>query len=125
PVRIDAEKVLSRYSDGSASTLGILERVMRSPTSSYTTVLATQMLEKAAASSFNRKNPSATPTQQANQVKANVTRYQRFQIVLTGLTKSQDQSVSQQAKTTLARLKEWLGQGAPTSNIAQNPPPQP
>lgn len=130
--RTDAEGFLNRYGD--LGNLGILERVMRSGSASYATVLATQKVENSAQRYLSAPAASATaaqPTaqqqaQQAATLKKNISHFQRFVLVMQNLMLSSDNTVKEQARSSLSTLQNLLaaaqGSSAPNPDGPNNPP---
>lgn len=121
-VRQDAERYLIRYTD--LANIGYLESILRSPSQSYSTVVAAQKLETAALRylSRDRNGTGRQPTQNALTASANY--FRRFVTVLEGLTKSSNTSVKDQAGQTLRSLQTLLSNTqAPTAVPNQTQPP--
>lgn len=140
PVRLKAEGFLSNYTD--LSRLGIVERVLKSPSSTYATVVATQKLSTAANKllkpvSSNSTDPSTSgsttaPTTTANTsassvakqqatLQKNVTYFQRFVAILQELSHSGDANVVDQSKRTLAELQTLLANAGGSTQALDQP----
>jgi len=118
-VRQGAEQFLGYYG-GSLSYLSVLERILRAPSASYTTVLATQKLDQLASRYLNIK-PKTPTSGQSTTTPATpqyASHFRRFVAILTALTRSRDNTVQSQAQRSLTNLQALL---TPTGTTPTTP----
>lgn len=116
PAQKDAEGFADGYKE--IGRLPLLERVLRSSSGSFPTVLATQKVEASAEKHLNTANQQQQngAAQPAAPVRNYSTNFQRFVPVLNNLTKSKDQAIKDQAARTLGVLNNLLNNsGTPVS----------
>jgi hypothetical protein len=127
-VRRYAEGFVNQYAD--LGNLYLLERILRAPSTNFSTVLAAKKLELSVQRylSPEANKPPSDPTAQSTGQHSNAGYFQRFVVILESLVKSQDQEIAQQANTTLTDLRAHLTVGpadAPPATDQQsgNTPP--
>jgi hypothetical protein len=123
-LRQAADGFIANYSD--LGNLYILERILRAPSVSYTTVLAARRLEVSAQRYLSPElnQPPADPSQASTGVHSNASHFQRFVLILETLVRSPDQEVSTQANSTLTDLRARLNSapgGGPNPSADTDP----
>lgn len=123
-VRTYAESYMARYGD--LGNLHILERILKAPHSSFTTVLAAKRLDSSANLYLNpaRHKPPKNPTPDSVGVHSNAGYYQRFVKILTELQNNPDAQINEQARITLAHINQLINtSGVPPTDTPPNGQP--
>jgi len=121
-LRTYTQSFIARYSD--LNNLHILERILKSPSSSFVAVMATKSLDASVTrylSPAMNKPPKNATTQTTGH--SNSGFFMRFVNILNALVRNPDSSVSTQARTTLANLNNLRTLNAPDTLAPGTPPP--
>lgn len=105
-IRQDAERAVLRYAD--MINMSVIETILRSPTPSYSTVVAAQTLETAARRYLSLEAARPPRPTQTSTASSSATYFRRYIAILEGLSKSTDASVKDQAGRTLTSLQSLL-----------------
>ena len=111
-IRQDAERAILRYAD--MINMGVIETVLRTPTPSYSTVVAAQTLETAARRYLSLDAARPRPPSQTSTASTSATYFRRYIAILETLSKSTDASVKDQAGRTLNSLQTLLSPSQPS-----------